>query len=59
MLLCMLCCLLDVDNLCDSGALVVWYNCEWVYVMFGEFDYLLRVFDPDRLLVVSVGNELT
>ena len=55
----MLCCLLDVDNLCDSGALVVWYNCEWVYVMFGEFDYLLRVFDPDRLLVVSVGNELT
>jgi len=29
-----------------------------MYVMFGEFDCLLRVFDPDRLLVVSVGNEL-
>jgi len=29
--LCMLCCLFDADNLCDSGALVVWYNCEWVF----------------------------
>jgi len=55
----MLCCLLDADNLCDNGALAVWYNCEWVFVMFGEFDYLLRVFDPDRLLVVSVGNKLS
>ena len=25
-------------------------------VMFGELDCLLRVFDPDRLLVVRVGN---
>jgi len=30
-----------------------------MYVMFGKFDFLLRVFDPDHLLVVSVGNELT
>jgi len=30
-----------------------------MYVMFGEFDFLLRVFDPGRLFVVSVGNELT
>jgi len=29
--LCMLCCLFDADNLCDSGSLVVWYNCEWVF----------------------------
>jgi len=29
--LCMLSCLSDVDNLCDNGALVVWYNCEWVF----------------------------
>jgi len=29
--LCMLCCLFDADNLCDSGALVVLYNCEWVF----------------------------
>jgi len=29
--LCMLRCLLDVDNLCDSVALVVWYDCEWVF----------------------------
>jgi len=29
--LCMLCCLFDADNLCDSGALVVWYNTEWVF----------------------------
>ena len=25
--LCMLCCLFDANNLCDSGVLVVWYNC--------------------------------
>jgi len=29
--LCMLCFLLDADNLCDSGALAVWYNYEWVF----------------------------
>ena len=29
-----------------------------MYVMFGEFDCLLRVFDPNRLLVVSVLNKL-
>ena len=29
--LCMLCCLFDADNLCDSGALAVWYNYEWVF----------------------------
>ena len=29
--LCMLCFLLDADNLCDGGALAVWYNCEWVF----------------------------
>jgi len=29
--LCMLCFLFDVYNLCDSGALVVWYNCEWMF----------------------------
>jgi len=29
--LCMLCFLLDTDNLCDSGALAVWYNYEWVF----------------------------
>jgi len=27
-----------------------------MYVMFGELDCMLRVFDPDRLLVVRVGN---
>jgi len=59
MLLCILCCLLDADNLCDSDVLAIWYNCELVYLMFDEFDYLLRVFDPDRLLVVSMGNELS
>jgi len=32
-----------------------------VYVMYGVIDFLLRVFDPGRLLVVRVGNlnELT
>jgi len=32
-----------------------------MYVMFGELDCMLRVFDPKRLLVVRVGNlnELT
>jgi len=32
-----------------------------MYVMFGEIDCMLRVFDPSRLLVVRVGNlnELT
>jgi len=29
--LCMLCCLFDADILCDRGALVVWYNCEWMF----------------------------
>jgi len=29
--LCMLCSLLDVDNLCGSGALAVWYNYERVF----------------------------
>jgi len=84
--LCMLCCLFDADNLCDSGALVVWYNCEWMFDVYnvwrmrffiedirprpltcgkgGELKRInikLRVFDPGRLLVVSVGNlnELT
>jgi len=27
----MLCCFFDADNLCDSGALAVLYNCEWVF----------------------------
>jgi len=27
-----------------------------MYVMFGELDCMLRVFDPGRLLVVRVGN---
>jgi len=27
-----------------------------MYVMFGEFNFLLRVFDLDHLLVVRVGN---
>jgi len=32
-----------------------------MYVMFGEFDFLLRVFDPDRFICGKVGNlyELT
>jgi len=42
--LCLLYCLSDANNL--------------MYVMFGELDCLLRVFDPDHLLVVSVRNEL-
>jgi len=29
--LCMLCFLLDADNLYDSIALAVWYNYEWVF----------------------------
>ena len=29
--LCMLCVLLDADNLCDSGALLVWYNYDRVF----------------------------
>ena len=51
-------CLFDADYLCDSDALVVWYNCEWVFDVCNvcECDYLLRVFDPGRLLVVRVGN---
>jgi len=28
--LCLLCCLSDANNLCHSGVLAVWYNCELV-----------------------------
>ena len=61
--LCMLCFLLDVDNLRDSGALAdgIIMSGFLMYVMFGDFDLFLRVFDPGRLLGVRVGNlnELT
>jgi len=39
-------------------VLMVLYTCEWVFDVCNvcEHDYLLRVFDPGRLLVVRVGN---
>ena len=46
--LCMLCLLLDVDNLRDSGALA-----DGI-IMSGCFG--VRVFDPGRLLGVRVRN---
>jgi len=53
-----LCMLYLVCLMLITCVLMVLYTCEWVFDVCNvcEHDYLLRVFEQGRLLVVRVGN---